>query len=365
MPYLIDHARNFAALVSLWLEHTTIGEENIPSTESDLLKFHHLCLQLQQRTTDCLERAEHAERPSSGLSFQWEELVDRLEAFQNGGVGRGSTESSMRPEREELPRTESDTYNTTPTASKTFRNPGFGPLSTQHAGSHPSSASHSQYATSSAASAASVTPPGSAGHAESTHESDVGSASAFGGRWEPNAASPGVAGFNASSASNSATVASSSLPTNSTHSTNSSKHSRKPPSLGSRSQNSANYKGDFNTIPTPNQISFYDHRNNNMQLQNSTPTAQSPTSSNAGPGSGSRSLESSVQNLVLRDIAADRSFTVPPGPMSPGSDGGGETTALPRFDRDDGPTGRKGSFMAGLGFKRRKEKERDKEGTAR
>ncbi|KAF2842019.1 Rho GTPase activation protein [Patellaria atrata CBS 101060] len=79
LPYLIDHAKNFAALVGLWLEGTKTTAENIQASDGDLLKFHTLCLALNVRTQDCLERAERAERPSSSLSVKWEELVEQLE----------------------------------------------------------------------------------------------------------------------------------------------------------------------------------------------------------------------------------------------------------------------------------------------
>lgn len=78
LPYLVDHARNFAGLVSLWLDHAgQVG--SIQDTDGDLLKFHRTCIALRQRTEDCLSRAERAERPSSSHSVKWEELVDNLE----------------------------------------------------------------------------------------------------------------------------------------------------------------------------------------------------------------------------------------------------------------------------------------------
>ncbi|KAI9777148.1 MAG: hypothetical protein M1835_005318 [Candelina submexicana] len=79
LPYLIDHARNFAALVELWLKASNTARRSQPM-EGDLLKFHRLCVDLQQHTEDCLSRAEQAERPTSRLSVKWEELVENLEA---------------------------------------------------------------------------------------------------------------------------------------------------------------------------------------------------------------------------------------------------------------------------------------------
>lgn len=78
LPYLIDHARNFATLVNLWLDHCGPQASNIHEGDGDLLIFHQLCQRLRQRTEDCLAKAERAERPSSVLSTKWDELVEQL-----------------------------------------------------------------------------------------------------------------------------------------------------------------------------------------------------------------------------------------------------------------------------------------------
>ncbi|KAF1809311.1 Rho GTPase activation protein, partial [Eremomyces bilateralis CBS 781.70] len=78
LPYLIDHARNFANLVALWLDRSTPMANNIRPSDGDLLKFHRLCVAIAARTTDCLARAERADRPSSALSVRWEDLIDQL-----------------------------------------------------------------------------------------------------------------------------------------------------------------------------------------------------------------------------------------------------------------------------------------------
>jgi GTPase-activator protein for Ras-like GTPase/C2 domain len=71
LPYLIDHPKNFAALVQMWTEPTNIKKhEHI--LDGNLLRFHRICLSLQQRAKECLETAEQAERPSSSLSFKLE-----------------------------------------------------------------------------------------------------------------------------------------------------------------------------------------------------------------------------------------------------------------------------------------------------
>jgi hypothetical protein len=77
LPYLIDHARNFAALVRLWLDSSQIPVEEV--LEGDLRKFHDMCTDLQQRTTEYLQRAEQADRPNSRLSLRWEDIVEQIE----------------------------------------------------------------------------------------------------------------------------------------------------------------------------------------------------------------------------------------------------------------------------------------------
>jgi hypothetical protein len=79
LPYLIDHARNFASLVKLWLDATNqyMTPEGL---EGELLHFNELCINLQRRTDDCLLKAEQGDRSVDQLSLQWEEIVESLES---------------------------------------------------------------------------------------------------------------------------------------------------------------------------------------------------------------------------------------------------------------------------------------------
>ena len=79
LPFLIDQARSFAGLMRLWLENAPPDLTEIPDLDENVLKFHELCLGIQQRTKDCLNRAEQAERPNGTLEFKWEELVGQIE----------------------------------------------------------------------------------------------------------------------------------------------------------------------------------------------------------------------------------------------------------------------------------------------
>ncbi len=77
LPYLIDQARECAALVNVWLDSSHETENAKPMSE-ELVKFESLCQELRQKTKDCLNRAEQAERPNGGLTPKWEELVEQM-----------------------------------------------------------------------------------------------------------------------------------------------------------------------------------------------------------------------------------------------------------------------------------------------
>ncbi|KAG9386770.1 ras GTPase-activating protein gap-2 [Pyrenophora tritici-repentis] len=101
LPYLIDHSRNFAMLVNLWLDNTQKSAPDIQATDGDLLRFHNICLSLNERTKDCLNRAEPAERPSSSLSVKWEELVEQLQGAQIDTSRGAATRNNRCPIQEE------------------------------------------------------------------------------------------------------------------------------------------------------------------------------------------------------------------------------------------------------------------------
>jgi hypothetical protein len=76
LPYLIDHARNFAMLIKLWLDSTHyLAPHNL---DSDVVEFHELCVALQQRTNECLSKAEQSDRSGTQPFFQWDDLVTGL-----------------------------------------------------------------------------------------------------------------------------------------------------------------------------------------------------------------------------------------------------------------------------------------------
>lgn len=79
LPFLIDHARSFANLIRVWLEVVSNRLSELEEVDSALARFHQLALHLQERTKECLSRAEQAERPNGSLEIKWEQLVDSME----------------------------------------------------------------------------------------------------------------------------------------------------------------------------------------------------------------------------------------------------------------------------------------------
>ncbi len=79
LPYLIDHPRNFAALVKLWLDSTDQLIE-AGDLDGELLHFHNLCVEVQRRTDECLLRAEMGDRNADQIDLQWEDIVESLDS---------------------------------------------------------------------------------------------------------------------------------------------------------------------------------------------------------------------------------------------------------------------------------------------
>ncbi|KAG9239611.1 RasGAP protein-like protein [Amylocarpus encephaloides] len=98
LPYLIDHARNFAALIKLWLDATS--NYVIPNSfNSDLAEFTKLCIDLQTRADDCRSIAESGDNTDQ-LSLRWDEIVDDLEGttFEESPIAMHHRETEPQPE---------------------------------------------------------------------------------------------------------------------------------------------------------------------------------------------------------------------------------------------------------------------------
>lgn len=78
LPYLIDQAREFAALIDVWLDARREIDPNTRMSE-EVRRFDDLCEESREKSRECLTRAEQAERPSGTLEPKWEELVEQME----------------------------------------------------------------------------------------------------------------------------------------------------------------------------------------------------------------------------------------------------------------------------------------------
>ncbi|KAH6655560.1 hypothetical protein BKA67DRAFT_507871, partial [Truncatella angustata] len=78
LPYLIDDARHFAALVKLWLDAHHAGAHDSRHFEGELAEFHELCIGLQQRSDQCMERIEAIRAAETG-SAATDDVADSLE----------------------------------------------------------------------------------------------------------------------------------------------------------------------------------------------------------------------------------------------------------------------------------------------
>lgn len=79
LPFLLDHARSFANLITIWLEVAPERLGEVEELDGVVRRFHELALHLHQRTCECLDKAEQAEQPNGTFEVRWEELVDSME----------------------------------------------------------------------------------------------------------------------------------------------------------------------------------------------------------------------------------------------------------------------------------------------
>ncbi|KAJ5172897.1 hypothetical protein N7492_005490 [Penicillium capsulatum] len=98
LPFLIDQARCFASLIRIWLEVVPERLSELEEIDASLARFHQLALQLQERTEDCLDEAEQAERPNGDLEVKWEELVDSMERAMTFHEDTSSKHGTPAPE---------------------------------------------------------------------------------------------------------------------------------------------------------------------------------------------------------------------------------------------------------------------------
>ncbi|KAI1439096.1 hypothetical protein GGR50DRAFT_684921 [Xylaria sp. CBS 124048] len=89
LPYLIDHQRNYAALVRLWIESHPPSASSLPAFEGDLKEFHNICVDLQRRSDICMAQVDMV-RASEIESIVADEA---LEAFEKSSLIESLTQS--------------------------------------------------------------------------------------------------------------------------------------------------------------------------------------------------------------------------------------------------------------------------------
>ncbi|KAF6812994.1 GTPase activating protein (bud2 cla2) [Colletotrichum sojae] len=83
LPHLIDHARNFAALVKMWTEANPIGSGDVQkpaSGEDDILIFNEMCIGLQERSDVCYSKMDNSVHDTASLPAS--DFADALEHSQ-------------------------------------------------------------------------------------------------------------------------------------------------------------------------------------------------------------------------------------------------------------------------------------------
>lgn len=78
LPYLIDQAKECAALVTLWLDTRYEVETDAPMSE-ELKRFDALCEQSREKTKHCLRLVAQAEHQNGVSESRWEGLLEQLE----------------------------------------------------------------------------------------------------------------------------------------------------------------------------------------------------------------------------------------------------------------------------------------------
>ncbi|KAL8939136.1 MAG: hypothetical protein Q9211_002872 [Gyalolechia sp. 1 TL-2023] len=100
LPYLIDQAKECAALVDLWLDRPHNADGPVPMSK-EMQAFSDMCEALREKTKRCLVRAEQAERPSGVLEPRWEELVEQMGRNARVRIANGQKSAEPKDRRAE------------------------------------------------------------------------------------------------------------------------------------------------------------------------------------------------------------------------------------------------------------------------
>ncbi|KAK5084938.1 GTPase activating factor [Exophiala xenobiotica] len=100
LPFLLDCPRSLATLVNIWVENAPANIDDI-GVEDSVQTFHQLCLDLKQRTTECMADAETAQEPDKTHERQWQKMLS--EHPRSGFVLNPFEEMSMENDVTALP----------------------------------------------------------------------------------------------------------------------------------------------------------------------------------------------------------------------------------------------------------------------
>ncbi|KAH8878633.1 hypothetical protein GQ53DRAFT_606584, partial [Thozetella sp. PMI_491] len=86
LPYLIDHARNFAGLVKLWVERSRGSSSEAQLFEGELLEFNTISVDLYRRANDCYTRVESARAAESASQVTTEDHMSLVDAMEHASL---------------------------------------------------------------------------------------------------------------------------------------------------------------------------------------------------------------------------------------------------------------------------------------
>ena len=89
LPYLIDEAREYALLVSFWLDaDLAAGAAAAEASGEDLLRFHKICVDLKSRAQDCVQRTERQANQANRADQTWSDPQSFPHRLNKGSTAR-------------------------------------------------------------------------------------------------------------------------------------------------------------------------------------------------------------------------------------------------------------------------------------
>lgn len=82
LPFLLDLPKLDSMLVDIWVDNAP-NDLNETDVEESVKEFHKMCLELKQRTKDCMIHAERAEEPDQKLEKRWQQMLSDQKRQRN------------------------------------------------------------------------------------------------------------------------------------------------------------------------------------------------------------------------------------------------------------------------------------------